>query len=404
MRHKPTIGGQTIIATTPLSHYHEKANRDHFKADAKQLAAIEQLDQLFRNLVAPTVMTSNENAAPMRGIYLHGPVGRGKSFLMNTFYECLPGPLKLRLHFHRFMTRVHNALREVSGTPEPLACVADDLAQESKVLCFDEFFVSDIGDAMILYRLFEALFLRGVTVVATSNIGINNLYLDGLHRQRFEPAIELLSANLQQIKLDGSVDYRFENEIYETIYFIIEESNFDTLFETLKHTVDSSQVSITQDARKSIEICDRPIYLNRVSQDLVWFDFSEICEGPRSHLDYIELANQFNVIIISNVPAFSGEVTNRIKARGTEDNTIGLSTGARTVVAANHDNAARRFISLVDELYDQGVLLYVSAEVPLSALYANGTLSEEFKRTRSRLMEMQSEKYIKTNQGVRNQG
>jgi cell division protein ZapE len=388
---------------SPRSRYKEIIAEQQLTPDSAQLDAIAKLDALHRELkvkdqsVSLSDEISSPSITPLKGIYLHGPVGRGKSLLMNIFFECLPDHLKLRLHFHRFMARVHRDLREVSGMEEPLEFVADRLAKESKVLCFDEFFVSDIGDAMILYRLFNALFSRGVTLVATSNIRIENLYQDGLHRTRFEPAIELLQNHLKQVHLDGPVDYRFSHEIFLPTYFISDEKNFNTLFESL-----IGEESDEQQGEPSIQVCHRDIEIVSVSEHLVWFNFSAICEGPRSHLDYMELADRFNTIIITGVPAFSGEVTNRIKARGTEDSEIGLSTGERTVRAANHDNAARRFISLVDEFYDQGTLLYVSAEVPLTDLYLNGILSEEFNRTRSRLMEMQSEKYINANQTALN--
>ncbi|MFT6432938.1 MAG: cell division protein ZapE [Candidatus Azotimanducaceae bacterium] len=388
---------------SPQSRYKEIIAEQQLAPDSAQLDAIAKLDALHHELkvkeqsLSLSAEINSPSITPLKGIYLHGPVGRGKSLLLNIFFECLPDHLKLRLHFHRFMARVHRDLREASGMKEPLEFVADSLAQESKVLCFDEFFVSDIGDAMILYRLFNALFNRGVTLVATSNISIKNLYQDGLHRKRFEPAIELLQNHLQQMHLDGPVDYRFSHEIFLPTYFISGEEDFSTLFESL-----IGEQSGKQQGETTIQICHRDIEIVSASKQLVWFNFSAICEGPRSHLDYMELADRFNTIIITGVPAFSGEVTNRIKARGTEDSEIGLSTGERTVLAANHDNAARRFISLVDEFYDQGTLLYVSAEVPLTDLYLNGILSEEFNRTRSRLMEMQSEKYIKANQTALN--
>ena len=380
-----------------LARYHEVIIEQALRPDKHQLMAIAALGELFDKLIDKNAEVATEEtqaATPLTGLYIYGPVGRGKSFLMNIFFECLPEHLSLRLHFHRFMHRVHNALRDASGMPEPLEYVADKLANESRVLCFDEFYVTDIGDAMILYRLFDALFSRGVTLIATSNIAINELYKDGLHRQRIEPAIELLNMRLDTIHLDGPVDYRFTNEIYRQTYFLDSETDFTRLFETLIHKKNISQ---TPDFR-TIEICNRPIDTQRMTEHLIWFDFSAICEGARSQLDYIELADRFHTVMISNVPAFSGEVTSRIKARGTEDSAMGLSTGGRIVLAANHDNAARRFISLVDEFYDRGVVLYVSAEVPITALYVNGILSEEFNRTRSRLMEMQSEKYIKANE------
>jgi len=386
---------------SPLAKYRQRINVDQLESDKSQVAAITALDKLYLNLIphfhdaAPESNQAPASTATIspKGIYLWGPVGRGKSMLMNIFFDSLPVDQRLRLHFHRFMARVHTSLREASGMPEPLDHVADSLANESKILCFDEFYVSDIGDAMILYRLFKALFSRGVTLVATSNISIEDLYKDGLHRGRFQPAIGLLKSHVQQIQLDGQIDYRFNDKIFEVTYFLDGTSNFRNLFQTVAHKPITTEV----EALTSIEICGREIQVELVSQDVVWFNFLQVCEGPRSHLDYIELADRFKVIMISNVPAFSGEVTNRIKARGTEDSSIGLSTGSREVLAANHDNAARRFISLVDEFYDRGVVLYVSAEVPLLDLYVNGTLVQEFHRTRSRLMEMQSEKYLKAN-------
>jgi cell division protein ZapE len=281
---------------------------------------------------------------------------------MDVFAESLPAHTCLRLHFHRFMYRVHTSLAGVKGQQNPLGIVAEELVGSARVFCLDEFFVSDIGDAMILAGLLEALFERGVTLVATSNIPPADLYRDGLQRARFLPAIHLIQQHVEVVELGGDTDYRLRflerAEIYhsplDTEATRVLEDNFD-------------HVAPEQGVRDSdLEVNGRPILAVRRADDVVWFAFDEICGGPRSTADYVEIARCFHCVLISDVP----------------------------VLGREHNDEARRFISLVDEFYDRHVKLILSAAAPMEDLYLGERLAFEFERTRSRLTEMQSHEYL----------
>ncbi|MEP2652481.1 MAG: cell division protein ZapE [Paraglaciecola sp.] len=362
-------------------------------SDLSQFAAIQALDELFGQVTSTTPQTRGV----VRGVYLWGDVGRGKTFLMDLFYQCLAGEAKQRLHFHRFMARVHQDLHELSGEENPLNSIAENLAKNCRVLCFDEFFVSDIGDAMILAGLFERLFALGVVLVATSNIPIERLYENGLARHKFLPFIALLQQYTQAIHLDGQQDHRltsFKNmdtRERPTNIGLVGELDFQKIFTDLTQNFNDEKASVRQ-----IIVCNRsiPVVLcveTRGIKPVVWFDFKALCDGHRSQLDYMEIANRFTTVLLSDVPYLGGEVRGWIKARGTEDG-VGenqaLSTGGRKVEYASSDNSARRFISLIDELYDQNVTLYMSSDVPLAELYQDGALLFEFRRTYSRLIEL----------------
>lgn len=376
--------------SSPLKRYQHKLEQRGFVSDAKQREAIEQLEQLYWQLQQPRSFLARKKA-PVRGLYLWGDVGRGKTFLMDLFYESLPDERKLRLHFHRFMARIHRDLNAESGHADPLRRIAKQLAKECKVLCFDEFFVSDIGDAMILGRLFKALFENGLTLVATSNIPIDRLYRDGLQRQRFEPAIQLLSQHTQEIHLNGEEDHRLRHLQHQQTCFLSSETQFESLFQQLAGPSCDDKFR----SEKTLLVCQRPIKVMGLGASVVWFSFNALCNGPRSQLDYIELASRFRCIMLSDIPMLGGECRGWIKARGTEDGSFGVTdTGERKLSYARQDDPARRFISLVDELYDRRVSLYLSADVPLEFLYSGGSLSFEFKRTYSRLVEMQSIEYL----------
>ncbi|HEX7034787.1 MAG TPA: cell division protein ZapE, partial [Pseudomonadales bacterium] len=299
---------------------------------------------------------------PVQGLYLWGGVGRGKTMLMDLFYESQPADDRLRMHFHRFMQRVHRDLRDLAGTPNPLERVAERFAAESRLLCFDEFFVSDIGDAMILGELLDGLFSRGVTLVATSNVAPDRLYENGLQRRRFLPAIELLKRHARVFEVTGAVDYRLRvlerAEIYHSPLDAAAEASLERSFRALAPEAPERDVVL--------EIENRPIRARFVAEDVAWFEFSELCEGPRSQNDYIELARIFHAVLVSNVRRFT----------------------------TRSEDAARRFISLVDEFYDRNVKLILSAEVPITELYAGERLRFEFQRTESRLLEMQSHEYL----------
>ncbi len=357
---------------SPQARYQELLESPGFSHDPAQERVVALLDDLYHQLAARRggrsglltrlLPRARRPAEPVRGLYLWGGVGRGKTMLMDLFYECLPADDRLRMHFHRFMHRVHRELNGLAGTANPLEQVAERFARESSVLCFDEFFVSDIGDAMILAELLEGLFERGVTLVATSNVEPDRLYENGLQRRRFLPAIELLKTHTRVFNVDGGVDYRLRvlerAEIYHSPLDAEAERSLARSFEALAPEPAEQDVVL--------EIEGRPVRARRVAEDVAWFEFSELCEGPRSQNDYIELARIFHAVLISKVRRFT----------------------------VRDEDAARRFISLVDEFYDRNVKLIVSAEVPVTELYAGERLRFEFERTESRLLEMQSMEYL----------
>lgn len=297
--------------------------------------------------------------APVKGLYLWGGVGRGKTYLMDLFHDSLPFPDKRRLHFHRFMRRVHDELRALAGRVDPLQAAAERFAKDARVLCFDEFYVSDIGDAMILAELLRGLFERGVTLVATSNTEPSKLYENGLQRRRFLPAIDLIESHTEVVEVGGETDYRFEVLRREGIYR--SDGDADALRASFLALVHASP-----DEDVDLHINDRTIRARYCAENVVWFDFPAICDGPRSQHDYIEVARLFATVVVNAVPVFD---------------------------AASEDQA-RRFISLVDEFYDRNVKLLVSAEAPIDSLYRGERLAAEFERTRSRLHEMQSDEYL----------
>lgn len=360
---------------TPLQRYEKDLHRDEFVEDAAQRRAVEKLNALFLVLVEAEQAERDTGLlkrkwqdwrgvrnAPLQGLYLWGGVGRGKTYLVDTFHDCLPFERKLRVHFHRFMQRVHAELRALEGEVDPLEKIADGLAAEARILCFDEFFVSDITDAMILAGLMEALFERGVTLVATSNIIPDELYKNGLQRQRFLPAIALINKYTEVLNVDAGVDYRLRALEQAELYHhpLDEEANISLLrsFEAL------APESGTQWER--LEVNGRYLSSRWVADDVVWFEFAELCDGPRSQNDYIELARIYHAVLLGSVPRMS----------------------------ASTDDQARRFINLVDEFYDRNVKLVISAEVPLLELYEGARLEFEFQRTCSRLQEMQSHEYL----------
>lgn len=347
--------------------YQQQLANKHLTEDAEQAEVVVLLDDLLRRLgerKAPGVLQRWFGGAtpPVRGLYLWGGVGRGKTLLMDLFYACLPGKRKQRIHFHRFMHRLHGELTRLSGTPNPLQLVADRLASETEVLCFDEFFVSDIGDAMLLGELMTGLFDRGVTLVATSNIEPDRLYENGLQRRRFLPAIGVLKQHTLVHHLGGNVDFRLRvlerAEIYHSPLDADAERSLGDSFQALSPDAPRADVDL--------EVEGRSLRAKQVADDVAWFEFAELCEGPRSQNDYIELARCYHAVLVSNVKRFT---------RLSED-------------------AARRFISLVDEFYDRNVKLILSAEVPIPELYAGERLRFEFERTESRLIEMQSYDYL----------
>ncbi len=303
-----------------------------------------------------------EPQEPERGLYFWGGVGRGKTYLVDTFHDCLPFERKMRVHFHRFMRRVHNELKALEGEKNPLELVAQRIAADTRVICFDEFFVTDIADAMILGGLMESLFERGVTLVATSNIVPSKLYENGLQRQRFLPAIALIERYTEVVNVDAGVDYRLRTLQQAELYHYPLDDAADASLE------DSFERLAPEKSKhwERLEVNGRYITCRRVADDVGWFDFDELCDGPRSQNDYIELARDFHAVLISGVPA----------------------------LGQSNDDQARRFINLVDEFYDRNVKLVLAAALPLLELYQGGKLDFEFQRTVSRLQEMQSFEYL----------
>ncbi len=309
-----------------------------------------------------TFLSRKSNTRSIQGLYIWGGVGRGKTFLMDLFFSNLHFQDKLRLHFHRFMDQAHKMLKNHRDKPDPLKLVAKEFSEKAKVLCFDEFFVNDIGDAMILAGLLEGLFENNVALIATSNVEPSLLYKDGLQRERFLPTIDLLQKHTKVIHLEGETDHRFEflqsNDVYNSP---IDDNSRDWL----KHSFLNLANERVEQSWEKIKINDREIQTIQHTDTVAWFDFKEICDGPRSSADYIAIAKQFNTVLISHVPILEGK-----------------------------DDQARRFITMVDEFYDRNVKLILSAEAAPDKLYAGSRLNAEFERTTSRLTEMQSHEYL----------
>lgn len=370
--------------------YQQTSQQSGFEEDPSQHNAVRQLDQLSQSLLFPEKSRWLQRPCAVNGVYLWGPVGRGKTFLLDLFTEFLPGNMVTRLHFHHFMDRIHQQLQEISGQKNPLNIIARQFSGECKVLCFDEFFVSDIGDAMILSGLLQSFIDQGIVLVATSNTPPGELYKDGLQRQRFLPAIKLLQQHLNIVHMDGSTDHRLRRLTLKENYFLQPaDEQLGQLF---------SKYSSGETSDQPVSILGREIRIIQRCNNCIWFRFSDLCEGPRSQLDYIRLAELYRYIFLSDVPQLGGKQQEWIKARGVEDgsSTAGFEstrTGERQIRYARMDDPARRFISLIDELYDQRTCLFLSAAVPLAELYPQGGLEFEFNRTRSRLTEMRSAEY-----------
>jgi len=361
------------LPLSPVQRYMQDLNKEGFAKDAAQKTAVDKLQNLYDNLLEDEILRKKEvskwfnkftkkNPKTIKGLYFWGGVGRGKTYLMDTFYESLPFDNKMRVHFHRFMQRVHKELSILENKKNPLVHIAKKLSEETRVICFDEFFVSDIGDAMILAGLMGELFNNGVSLVCTSNIVPDGLYKNGLQRVRFLPAIELVKQHTDVVNVDGGTDYRLRTlEQAELYHFPLDQQatiNLEKYFKQLAVEAGNHKLSFDVNGRILTAI--------KLSDDIVWFDFKELCDGPRSQNDYIELAREFHAVIISDVPQLSVDT----------------------------DDQARRFINLIDEFYDRGVKVIISAEAAIHELYSGGKLNFEFERTESRLLEMQSHEYL----------
>ncbi len=343
----------------------------HIAFDAAQRDAAEHLDRLAAALVAKGKSRwfgarSRAPATAPRGIYLWGGVGRGKTYLLDLFYSALPFPERERSHFHEFMQAVHRELRAITEREDPLDEVAARIARRARVVCLDEFHVLDIADAMLLAGLLGGLLRRGVTLVLTSNRPPRDLYQDGLQRQRFLPAIELLEARLDVVHLPGSVDYRQRQLARATVYWDSAQADSDARMRELFDALHAGTAGGAATGAATLEIRSRSIPVLAHGPHYVWFDFHALCETARSADDYLELARAYRGVFVSRVPVFT---------------------------AADED-AARRFLVLIDALYDRGVALIVSAAAEPAALYRGDRLRFEFERAASRLVEMRSQQYL----------
>ncbi len=353
---------------SPKFWYQANSKLPGFVYDPAQATAIDELDALWhqlmdfkarrnrflgRSLLSPDVP---------KGLYLWGGVGRGKTFLMDAFYTCLPYRRKRRIHFHNFMAEVHHEMKLLAGKKDPLIALADNIEKSTRVLCLDEFHVDDIADAMILGRLVAAMLERGVVLLTTSNYPPDNLYLHGLQRQNFLPAIALLKRELKVLNVDGGNDYRQRKTTREPIFIVppdaASEARMDALFEQI--------AAGTQREEQHIEIQGRLIPVKKVARTVVWFDFKELCGGAHAQEDYLEIAHRYPTVFLSSIPQMTAE----------------------------HAAEARRFTWLVDVLYDNHVRLVASSTVVPEETYPEGVASGEFSRTSSRLTEMQSMHYL----------
>ncbi|MFM2035816.1 MAG: hypothetical protein RL459_1081 [Pseudomonadota bacterium] len=352
---------------TVRTAYEAELKQRGYTSDPAQERAIDALERCAQEWAAFREKRSNalkkliNRPQIPRGVYMFGGVGRGKSFLMDCFFNAVPLKRKTRLHFHEFMREVHRELRDLQGIVNPLDELGKRMAVRYRLICFDEFHVADITDAMILHRLLDALFKHGVGFVTTSNFHPDGLYPGGLHRDRILPAIELLKDKLEVINVDNGTDYRSRTLDQVQIYHcpLGEQADADM-------TAAFNQLSETRDEEPVLHIESRVISARRKAGGAVWFDFKSLCGGPRSQNDYLEIASQFHTVFLSDVPYMPVRMASE----------------------------ARRFTWLVDVLYDRRVKLIMSAAVPAEALYTEGPMAHEFVRTVSRLNEMQSQEYL----------
>ena len=375
---------------TPITYYQQALTLHGFAHDPAQEQAVYHLQRLYDELLNNNSTLTKRSGdwslsrfipqlcgwrkvqkwQPFRGLYFWGGVGRGKTWLVDSFFETLPFEQKMRLHFHRFMKRVHRELQQRRGQKNPLVLIAQQLASEARVICLDEFFVADITDAMLLAGLLDGLFQQGVTLVVTSNIVPDQLYRDGLQRDKFLPAIALLKQHLEVVNVDGGLDHRLrlleQADLYYFPHSADTEQKLAERFQQLTHGRHDKGHSCGANRDSTIAVNERLIPVVQLSQDVVWFTFDALCNTPRSQNDYIELACEFHTVLISDLPQLDCE----------------------------SDDQTRRFISLIDEFYDRGVKLIMSGAVSLPELYRGDRLTFEFQRTLSRLQEMQSRAYL----------
>ncbi|AGH81882.1 AFG1 family ATPase [Psychromonas sp. CNPT3] len=358
---------------TPLSLYQDDLKKPEFYADAEQAKAIKHLQRLYVDLqqrwqpnekqnILTRLLNKHKPQVRIQGLYFYGGVGRGKTYLMDLFFNSLPTQRKSRLHFHHFMQQVHDELTLFSGQKNPLQKIAKKFAKQIDIICFDEFFVDDITDAMILGGIFEALFAEGVVLLATSNIHPQDLYKNGLQRARFLGAIKLLQTHCDVINLEGGVDYRLDRLMAsERYYFPLTNKVQTQLSDVFKQLSNGDRVY-----SQPLRIKNRYINTLAYSRDTLLIEYSQLCSAPRGVADYIELSILYRTIIVVNI----------------------------TQMQEQHNDMVRRFIAMVDEFYNHHVVLIISADVPLDKLYQGSQLAFQFTRCISRLTEMQSEQYL----------
>ncbi|ENA1772849.1 cell division protein ZapE [Yersinia ruckeri] len=367
--------------STPTARYQQALAAGEYQPDEVQRQAVEQLDIIYRALCDRATQpkptpglryrlsrllgkpVGQAAIQPVQGLYMWGGVGRGKTWLMDLFFHSLPGERKLRLHFHRFMLRVHQELTELQGHENPLEIIADGFKTQTDVLCFDEFFVSDITDAMLLATLLQALFARGITLIATSNIPPDNLYKNGLQRARFLPAITLINQYCNVMNVDAGIDYRLRTLTQAHLYMTPLNPQNTLLMQQMYIKLAGKEGELAP----VLDINHRPLTAIRAADGVLAVDFYTLCEEARSQLDYIALSREYHSVLLHNV----------------------------RLMTAKEENAARRFLALVDEFYERRVKLIISAEVPMFEIYQGERLKFEYQRCLSRLQEMQSEEYLK---------
>lgn len=352
---------------TPIDYYHKQCQQGDISTDQRQLAALQSLQRVYNELIIEHKKRSGifklfYQHRVTTGVYLWGSVGAGKTFLMDCFYQSLPFKQKCRMHFHQFMQRIHAQLKKYQGEVDPLQAVATDLAKEYMVICFDEFFVSDIADAMLLGRLLKALFENNVTLVATSNIVPDDLYKNGLQRLQFLPAIALIKKNTQVVHIITDIDYRLRYLQAAGVYYEpadqTADDNMQKTFMLLTHgqTLDETPLQIN----------GRQVRFKKKTEEIIWFDFADICHIPRSQQDYLVIAERYRTVFISDIPIIDEQ--------------------ARDIISL--------FIKLVDVFYDAKIKLVISAAASATKLYVSGQMITEYARTCSRLLEMQSMDYF----------
>lgn len=352
---------------TPVDYYNDFLTKGLIQSDDEQLKVLDRLQKVYADLIVEHKKRFGwfsflHKHSTVKGIYLWGGVGIGKTFMMDCFYNALPFKQKMRMHFHMFMQRVQDDLIRHQGEVDPLQAIAAEIASQTLVICFDEFYVSDVADAMLLGRLFKALFSKGVCLVATSNIPPDELYKDGLQRLQFLPAIALIKANTETFHITSQMDYRLrhlkEAGVFYTPLGALADEKMQKAFDILTkgYKIETAPININ----------GRFIEIKKKAHDVIWFDFKDICSIPRSKHDYLVLANQFKTVFISDIP----------------------------IIPENNRDTICLFVSLVDVFYDAKVKLVISAAEPVPELYSRGHMVLEYARTHSRLIEMQSKEYF----------